>query len=104
MNINTAIGKIIDSLDNGFLRILIRIECPLDTGVCVRCKVYTQEKEEYITPACGSRPFFIFAKEEKMSKKKLFNIISITVQPNGVWHAEYSYDNILQRKAQDMTK
>lgn len=102
MNINSAIGEIIDSLNESFNSIVIRIECPLNTGIRVSCKMHTTDGVKSIPLACGSRPFFYFAKTEKAASKKDINVVEITIQPNGVWSVQCDYDFNLQKHAQEM--
>lgn len=103
MNINSAIGEIINSQKEAFKSIVIRIECPLTTGIRVSSKMTTANGVKSIPLACGSRPLFNFAKSEKETYKKDFNVIVITVQPNGTWSMMYDYDAELQKHAQEMT-
>ena len=103
MNINSAIGEIIDSSKETFNSIVIRIECPLTTGIRVSCKLITANGAKSIPLVCGSRPFFGFVKSEKERQKNRFNIAEITIQPSGVWTVHYAYDSVLQKHAENMT-
>lgn len=103
MNINSAIGEIIDSRKEAFNSIIIRIECPLTTGIRVRCKMITANGEKSVPLICGSRPFFLFVKSEQERNKNVFNVAEITIQPSGEWCVEYKYDSVLQKQAEEMT-
>lgn len=103
MNINSAIGEIIDRTNESFNSIVVRIECPLTTGIRASCKLITTNGEKSIPLVCGSRPFFVFIKSEKERSKNKFNIAEITIQPSGAWTVTYSYDSVLQKHAEEMT-
>lgn len=103
MNINSAIGEIIDSSKETFNSIVIRIECPLTTGIRVSCKLITMNGSKSIPLACGSRPFFAFVKSEKERSRNNFNVAEITIQPSGAWTVHYAYDSVLQKHAENMT-
>lgn len=104
MNINSAIGEIICSQKVPFKSIDIRVECPLSSGVRVICSVSTNKGKKSITPACGSRPFFLFVNTQKMTTERDFNIVEFEILPDGSWSTKYSYDAVLQKKAIEMTR
>ena len=103
MNINSAIGEIIDSSKEPFNSIVVRIECPLTTGIRASCKLITTNGEKSIPLVCGSRPFFAFVKSEKERRRDYFNVAEITIQPSGEWTVTYTYDSVLQKHAEEMT-
>lgn len=104
MNINSTIGEIINGFSKPFSLISIRIECPLPTGVKVKCKLITNDGEDTFTPPGGVGSFYRFVKEEKERNKDQFNIVELAIHPNGSWKAAYHFDAQLQLHAEKMTE
>lgn len=104
MNINSAIGEIINAFSKPFSLISICIECPLPTGVKVKCKLITNDGVETFTPPGGIGEFYRFVKAEKQRSKTPFNIVKLAIHPNGSWETEYHFDAQLQQHAEKMTE
>ncbi len=101
MNINESIGKLIDSRTEHFRAIRIRIECPLPSGIKLSTKLESDEGSRSIAIPGDLRPFHQFVKSAQASRSERFNIVVIVIQPSGEWQASYSYDDELQKWAEE---
>lgn len=101
--IHEKIKEIIVSEKRTFERIEIRIECPLDSGIGMKAKGICGN-ERFDIRVEGLRPFFKFVEARKRDSSEKFNVMEISVLPNGEFTVATSFDGELQKLAEEMTK
>ena len=101
-SIDAKIAEIVSAAQKPFDKVVVRIECPLDTGVKVECLHMTgQEKLAQAIPG-GVRVFFQFV--EKMHKEdpqRKFNVVEITADESGKYETSFFFDEAVQRQAEE---
>lgn len=95
------IDSIIDSLDNKFDWILIRLECPLESGI--KIQISGSYKGEPIFPNIegGIKDFFLYVKKVKQrNNNSEFNVIEFNVDKNKKIIIKSFFDKVLQEQTE----
>ena len=103
--IDEKIATIFNATQKPFQKILVRIECPLDSGIKAECwRICEQEKNSQAIPG-GVRPFFQFVEAvHKAEPKRIFNVIEFCIDQTGKYSTSFSYDEEVQKQAEENIK
>ncbi len=104
-SIDTAIAEIIKSTEKPFQYVILRIECPLDTGILVECwRVAEQVRYSQAIPG-GVRVFFQFVKKLHLEQpQSIFNVVEISIKNTGKYTVSTSFDDSVQKRAEENVK
>lgn len=103
--IDEKIKSLIASIQKPYQQILVKIECPLDSGVKVECwRIINNEKYSQ-TILGGVRPFFQFVESAKKNEpNRKFNVVDITIDNAGKHTISFVFDENVQRQAEENIK
>lgn len=103
--IDEKIKSLIAVVQKPFQNVLIRIECPLDSGIKVECwRDSDGVKNAQIIPG-GVRPFFKFVEQYRNEEPgQKFNVINISVEPSEKYTVCFIFDEDVQREAEENIK
>lgn len=103
--LDTKIAEIVNVSEKPFQQIILRIECPLDSGIKVECwRIANGTRHSQAIPG-GVRLFFQYVERihtEQPTKK--FNVVEIKIENTGKYTAAISFDEVVQRQAEDNIK
>lgn len=101
-SIDAKIAEIVSAAQKPFNKVVVRIECPLETGIKVECwRMTDQGKLSNAIPG-GVRVFFQFVdKIHKEEPQRKFNVVEITADGSGKYETKFSFDEAVQRQAEE---
>ena len=103
---NNILSKKMDLIIAGaqdkFDSIVVRIECPLDTGIKAECHGVKDGVKSNLLIPCGVRDFFLFVNEMRTKRaSEKFNLVEIISDASKRLSVRFSFDENIQQRAEE---
>ena len=95
---NSIMGSVKSDMD----MVVVRVECPLSTGVKVECQGIIKGEKHNLPIPGGVRDFFVFVDKRRAEKsQEKFNLVEFTLNAAKQMSVRFSFDENIQKHAED---